>query len=350
MSPRRSLALAVALAAVCALAGCGLGPGSTPKEVRLTVTHEFGAHALLQTGAPKAVGEETVMSLLQRNASVQTRYGGGFVQGIDGSRGGTRAGAPWDWFYYVNGVEATKGAADTTVHAGDRVWWDLHDWSQTDDVPAVVGSFPEPFQAGIAGKRYPVRVECPEPSAPSCRTVLDRLLKLGVPATLAALSGGEGAEILRVLVGPLSALSGDPSVKAIAQGPRASGVYARFTKNGSTLELLDADGRPTRTLGVGAGLVAATRYREEAPVWIVTGTDLAGVNRAAGALDEASLRDKFALALEASGAPVALPFPNPVARAVAASGGSSKGGSGIGVGDVSASGTLASDAGGGGTG
>jgi hypothetical protein len=270
------------------------------------------------------------MSLLRRNTSVGTRYGGGFVQSINGLEGGTQAGAPHDWFYYVNGVEATKGAADTTVHAGDRVWWDLHDWSQTDDVPAVVGSFPEPFLAGIAGKRYPVRVECPDPSAIACRTALSRLRGIGVPAALAAVSGGEGPATLRVLVGPLSAIGGDPSVKTIAQGPRSSGVYARFTGRGSALELLDADGHTIRTLGAGAGLVAATRYREEAPVWIVTGTDLAGVARAADALDETSLRNHFALALEVSGAEVALPLPNPVAKIAATQTPASAAGSGAG--------------------
>lgn len=314
MSLRRSPALTVALAALCALAGCGLGPGSTPTGVQLTVTRDFGARVLYGARAPKVVGQETVMSLLQRNASVSTRYGGGFVQGIDGLQGGTQGGEPHDWFYYVNGVEATRGAADTSVHPGDRVWWDWHDWSQTDEVPAVVGSFPEPLLAGIAGTRYPVRVECAEPSAAACGAVLARLRQLGVPAAAAALSGGEGPAILRVLVGPLSALAGDPSVKVIAQGPRASGVYARFTAGGSALELLDADGQATRTLGAGAGLVAATRYREEAPVWIVTGTDAAGVARAADALDETALRDKFALALEGSGASVALPVADPVAR------------------------------------
>ncbi len=319
MTLRFSPALAgVAVAALCALAGCGLGPGRAPGDIKLTVTRDFGVRVLYGARTPKVVGQETVMSLLRRNVSVATRYGGGFVQSIDGLEGGTHTGAPWDWFYYVNGVEATKGAADTTVHAGDRVWWDLHDWSQTDDVPAVVGSFPEPFLAGIAGKRYPVRVECPEPSAPACRTVLSRLRGMGVPAALAAQSGGEGSEILRVLVGPLSAIGGDPSVRVIAQGPRSSGVYARFTGRGRALELLDADGHTIRTLGVGTGLVAATRYREQAPVWIVTGTDLAGVNRAAKALDEASLRDRFALALPASGAMLALPLPNPVAKIAAA--------------------------------
>ena len=46
------------------------------------------------------------------------------------------------------------------------------------------------------------------------------------------------------------------------------------------LELLDAQGRTVRTLGPGAGLVAATRFEEQQPTWVVSGTDTAGVERA----------------------------------------------------------------------
>ncbi len=247
------------------------------------------------------------MSLLMRNRRVKTRYGGGFVQSIDGHAGGTQGGEPIDWFYYVNGVEAPRGAADTSVHPGDRVWWDLHDWSQTDDVPAVVGSFPEPFLHGIGGKRLPVRVECVEVSDKPCETVLASLRASGVPAAVAAIGPGDEPATLRVLVGPWTAVRGAPATQAIERGPRASGVYARFAQDGQTLTLLDARGRATRTFGAGAGLVAASRYAEEAPVWIVTGTDAAGVSSAAGAFDERALRNHFALALEPSGA--ALPTP-----------------------------------------
>ena len=111
------------------------------------------------------------MSLLMRNFSVSTRYGGGFVQSIDGLAGGQEDGQPVDWFYYVNGVEASDGAAARNVHPGDRIWWDRHDWSVTDSIPAVVGSFPEPFLNGIGGKRLPVRIECASVGSDPCRTV-----------------------------------------------------------------------------------------------------------------------------------------------------------------------------------
>jgi hypothetical protein len=296
----RVATLLVVAPAGLALSGCGLGAGPVPKAVQLLVTRDFGARVLRRSDAPKLSGQETAMSLLIRNDTVTTRFGGGFVQSVDGVSGGHEAGQPVDWFYYVNGVEATKGAAATNVHPGDHIWWDHHDWSQTNDVPAVVGSFPEPFLNGIGGKRLPVRIECSSVSGYACRTVTARLQGLGVPAALAAIGSGGEPETLRVMVGPWARLAGDPGAQSIARGPRASGVYARFAANGQTLTLLDQDGRAAATLAGGAGLIAATREAENAPVWLVTGTDSTGVDLAARAVDEATLADRFAVALSAS--------------------------------------------------
>ena len=300
-----AVALAEALA-VLALAGCGLGAGPAPTAIQLLVTREFGARALRPSGPLKVSGQETVMSLLMRNYSVDTRFGGGFVQSIGGLAGGQEAGHPVDWFYFVNGVQAPKGAAATNVHPGDHVWWDRHDWSQTEEVAAVVGSFPEPFVNGIEGKRLPVRVECASISGYACRTVTARLRALDVPAAIAAIGSGGAPETLRVMVGPWLRLEGDLDTQGIERGPRVSGVYARFSPSGDTLTLLDQNGRAVQTLLAGAGLIAATRQGEDAPVWVVAGTDSTGVERAARAFDQATLRNHFAVAVSAAGA---LPLP-----------------------------------------
>jgi len=303
--PITALAAAITVAAI---AGCGLGPGPVPEGVHLTVTRDFGAHLLTQTGAPQVKGQETVMSLLLRNDKVTTKYGGGFVESIDGLSGGQETGGdPLDWFYYVNGIEAPKGAAATNVHPGDHVWWDLHDWSQTDDVPAVVGSFPEPFLNGTEGKRLPVRVECAAAQSAPCRWVIERLRAFGVPAAVAAIGSGAEPDALQVVVGQWTAVHGDPSVTSIESGPRASGVYARFASNGQTLTLLDGRGNTTATLTAGAGLIAATKDVESAIVWVVTGTNEAGVQHAAQAFDTSSLQDHFALAVTSTGAQLPVP-------------------------------------------
>jgi len=307
---RRRIALAAVSLAALPLAGCGLGAGPTPSGLRLDVTESFGSESLRSLRAPEAHGEQTAMSLLERNAAVATRYGGGFVQSIDGRSGGHEGGHPIDWFYYVNGVQAAKGAADTDVRAGDRVWWDLHDWSQTEEIPAVVGSFPEPFLSGVEGLRLPVRVECAEPAGRACRTVTAHLRAAGITSALAALGpAGEEPDTLRLLVGTWSQVSGDPGARNLERGPSASGVYARPAASGRSIALLDAQGATMRTLSGGAGLIAATRYTEQEPEWLITGTDAAGVERAASDLSEAALHDRFAAAV-ATGGLLALPLPD----------------------------------------
>jgi hypothetical protein len=307
---RAALGLA-ALLTVLAVAGCGLGAGPAPTAVNLTVTRDFGATVVRSFTAPQVKGQETVMSLLMRNATVSTRYGGGFVQSIDGLSGGQEGGQPVDWFYYVNGVEASKGAAETNVNPGDHIWWDRHDWSQTDRIPAVVGSFPEPFLNGIAGKRLPLRVECAVVAGYACRTVTARLRAVGAPAAIAAIGGGGGeSQTLRVAVAPWTQIEGDPEVQGIERGPSSSGVFARFSADGSTLTLLDENGRTASTLSAGAGLIAATSTGEDAPVWVITGTDTQGVSSAARAFDSATLRNRFAVAVSPAGV-TALPEASP---------------------------------------
>jgi hypothetical protein len=292
--------LSVKLASVgvlCALllAGCGLTGASAPTAVELLVTQDFGSRALRDTHLPNYAGGDTVLGLLMRNAAVSTR--GGAVQSIDGLPRGVQAGRPVGWFHYVNGVAAGAEARTTQVHPGDHIWWDRHDYSQVREVPAVVGSFPEPFLNGIDGRRLPVRIECAAVAGYACRTVTARLRALGVPAAIAAIGAGPAPQTLRVMVGPWIDVSGDLATEEIPAGPGASGVYARFAADGRTLTLLDADGGATRILSGGAGLIAATRRGQEAPVWVVTGTDASGVDLAARAFDTANLERRFAVAL-----------------------------------------------------
>jgi hypothetical protein len=243
--------------------------------------------------------------LLMANDAVGAVSDGHIVQSIDGVSGGQEAGEPVNWFYYVNGVEAPKGAVATDVHPGDHIWWDLHDWSQAEKIPAVVGSFPEPFLNGYQGTRLPVRIECAPSAAYACSTVTARLRALDVPAAIAAIGSGGAPETLRLMVAPWDGLEASLA-QNLQRGPRSSGVYARFSGNGRTLAVLDPNGHTVQTLA-GAGLIAATRQGEEAPIWVVTGTDSAGLDAAARAFDQATLEHHFAVALAPGGRAVALP-------------------------------------------
>jgi hypothetical protein len=179
-------------------------------------------------------------------------------------------------------------------------------------VPAVVGSWPQPF-LDAAAKDDPVEVECYGQRA-ACADAVERLEAAEAPAELTGplpvQRGEAGAEQTgpRVVVGPLSEISDDPAATLIERGPAVSGVFAG-PQRGGELTLLDERGRPAASVGDGAGLIAAVRLGELPPTWLVTGADPAGVRRAVGALSESALRDRYALALPAAGDPVPLPVP-----------------------------------------
>ena len=298
--------LLVVLALVAA--GCGLGAGDSEEGgATLTVTRDFGTREVGTGSADPIPGGETVMRMLQRDFDVETRYGGGFVQQINGIAGGREDGRPVDWFYYVNGILADDGAAAHELVAGDHVWWDHHDWGASADVRAVVGSFPEPFLSGIGGKRLPVRLDCAEAAADACDEVARRLSEAGVKAGRSAAGSFGGEAVLRVEVGVWADVRKDAAVRQLEEGPKASGVYARPSASGEELALLDPEGETVRTLEEGAGLVAATRLGGEAPTWVVTGTDATGLAAAAAQIQQEALADRFAIAVE-EGRPTPVPI------------------------------------------
>lgn len=318
MKRRRGTAVAIALLfAALAAAGCGLGPGAEVGSVELTVTREFGREPVLQRSL-EAKESDTVMRALEGEAEVETRFGGGFVHAIDGVAEGERGGDPYDWFFFVDGVESPVGAADVDLKGEERVWWDYRDWSATNHVPAVVGSWPAPFSDGVAGKSYPVVLEC-SGGGGACATAREALEGVGVePASVPS------ERALRMLVGPWDRLRQDPAARLLEEGPAESGIYANFkpvvrlsgdggrTETGSTrgyaLLALDENGDPKQLFGVNAGLVAATSRFGGPPVWLVTGGTGAGVRAAADALDEEHLRDHYAVAIE-EGQETPLPEP-----------------------------------------
>jgi hypothetical protein len=140
--------LALVLAAA-ALTGCGGEHGTAT----LWVTRDQGAEVIVDREVPAGL---TAMQALDRAADIKTRYGGRYVQAINGIEGSFTARR--DWFYFINGYEADRSAAEYRLHDGDVEWWDFRSWRTRMRVPVVVGAFPEPFLHGFDGKRRPARV------------------------------------------------------------------------------------------------------------------------------------------------------------------------------------------------
>ncbi|MHB8695398.1 MAG: hypothetical protein ACYDHH_29575 [Solirubrobacteraceae bacterium] len=303
MNAPRAAPLGLLVACTVALTGCGLQPSKGSSKVTLTITRDFGAVAQGRAAEANVPGAQTLLTLLSRFFKVLAGTSGGTVSVI----GGHAAAEGRAWFYFVNGIATPAGAtnqsglpvtaANATVHVGDQVWWDLHDASAAQTIPAVVGSFPEPFVHGHGGKRYPTTIECGAGVQSSCDAIGAVLRSDGVPTADQTLGTGSGADTLGIVVAPWAELHGSIAADLIAHGPKHSGVYARFTAGGAELQLLDPRGAVLRTLGRGAGLVAATSDQVNQPEWVITGTDLAGVRAAAAALTPSKLKNHFAIAV-----------------------------------------------------
>ena len=142
----RAVCLALATLAV---AGCGFGAANGGGHAKLWVTRDRGEHVLL---VREVAAGQTAMEALRKVAKVETRYGGRYVQSINGLAGSLTK--QRDWLYFINGYEADRGAADYKLHSGDVEWWDYRSWEgRAIHVPVVVGAFPEPFLHGYDGKK-----------------------------------------------------------------------------------------------------------------------------------------------------------------------------------------------------
>ena len=285
--------------AVALLAGCGFGAGDEQEGgAELRITRDFG-HAELGSARLETLQEDqTVMRFLRSEFDVDTRFGGRFVQAIEGIEGTGPTGSR-DWFFFVNGVESGTGAAEYELSPGDRVQWDHRRWDTAMRVPAIVGAFPEPFLNGLEGERRPVRVECDEVDSAPCRDAKRALDGAGVPTSSSSL-GAPGTEtVTRLVVARWPAARIVRGAPTLEEGPEESGVFARFAEDGRSLELLDEDGEVARTVRPGAGtaLVAALQPRAEELLWLVTALDREGLAAGVAALDEDRLRDAYAVAI-----------------------------------------------------
>jgi hypothetical protein len=137
---------AALLLAVLALAACG-GGERRAGEATLWVTRDRGTTLMVDT---RVAAGQTLLRALRSRTRVDTRYGGRFVQSIDGVAGSLAK--RHDWFWFVNGVAGDRSAAEYRLHAGDVAWWDYRDWTDDADLGVVVGAFPEPLVHGFGGR------------------------------------------------------------------------------------------------------------------------------------------------------------------------------------------------------
>lgn len=296
----RKRALAVILIALFAvfLVGCSSQPHVSTSEstasncnVTVMVTKDFGKELILEREIAIEPGTNA-MEALQMVASVETKYGGGFVDSINGisSEYSGSGGAQKDWFFYVNGISSNAGANDYVLRDGDVEHWDFRDWSYQMSVPAIIGDYPQPFLNGFKGNAAPTVVVYEESFSAEAASLAVSLKQSGA-TQISSISTSELqtedkaqsnliiiADMQNVLISELNGLH------------KRLGFYA-YLEDGEIVSF-DAAGNPSGEYGAGCGLIQATQNPWnpdgtgacENVVWMVTGTDIDGVKSAVGAL------------------------------------------------------------------
>jgi len=212
---RRALS---ALTVLVLLVGCG-GADEDEGTAQLWVTRDRGAELLVDA---EVEAGQTLLRALAAKADVETRYGGRYVQSVNGIKGSL--GSQRDWFWFVNGYEGDRSAASYRLRDGDVAWLDYRAWEREGEARVVVGAFPEPFLHGYEGKTRPVAVRYePELSGRAeelARSLGDVDLK-ALPASVPA-----GANVLEIRAGPsrfvgklLGETAGDPVRFVISGNP-----------------------------------------------------------------------------------------------------------------------------------
>jgi hypothetical protein len=186
---RRALA---ALVVLVLLAGCG-GAGGEEGTATLWVTRDRGAELLLEA---EVEAGQTLMRALDSQVDLETRYGGRYVQSIDGLAGSLEG--QRDWFWFVNGYEGDQSASAYRLRDGDVAWLDYRAWEREGEARVVVGAFPEPFLHGYEGRTRPAVVRFEGSRALATRLArrigADSIEPLGTPVP-------EGANVLEVRPG-----------------------------------------------------------------------------------------------------------------------------------------------------
>ncbi|SHJ87712.1 DUF4430 domain-containing protein [Paramaledivibacter caminithermalis] len=264
------------------------GDIESPYHVNLVVTRDFG-HTKIFGKNVGLVKDEVGMEVMFRNLDIQTAYGGGFVNAINGleSKFTFYTGAErekMDWFYWVNGILAPVGIAEYRPQPDDVIWWDYHDWSTSMFIPAVIGSYPQPFKNGFGGKNPGTVIMYTEDFEQEAQKLKASLIDKGVKEVeITPYNQSVLGKIKKyyILLGKWKDLSNDSKLlQKINTKNKLIGFYVKFHED--KLYSLNFKGKVIKVYDEKAGVIHAhsSGMGSTKPIWLVTGIDDEGVNMA----------------------------------------------------------------------
>jgi hypothetical protein len=186
------------------------------------------------------------MRMLERNATVDTIYGGGFVAE---HRRPDRAAVVSPTTGSTTSTACRRGRArpKPSCTSGDHVWWDRHDWSAAREHPGRCRLLPGALRRRLRRPRYPAAESSarrprrsPAGGRGTCSGAQDRRLAR-LPAVLAV------QPLAARVVGPYSTLTADRTADQLPAARRRERRLRALRGSRHKLELLGQSGRVVRT-------------------------------------------------------------------------------------------------------
>jgi len=301
----RKKMIAASLSIMLLMSGCVDNETVQPEnpQLKILVTRNYGREIL----AEKTVaifGGDTVMDIMQDNFNVETAYGGGFVNVIDGLKSGytgngssQNKGTKNDWFYYVNGVMAEMGADQYMCEDANTVSWDYHHWggdmyvkTRISDWPDSMGERTVEFAYGPGFEKVAGRISGAAQKAGG-KTVESNVESLDM----------EDFEKDALFVGTWEDANENEFIREAFENRARAGLYAVFNDEG--LLLFDDNGEAGETSEKGAFAASMQKaYGSEASLFLIVGNDDAMIEKLVDVfLDKGSMKGAFGIAATEEG-------------------------------------------------
>lgn len=294
----KKLLLSLLIISIFVLTGCSEEPVLEDAKVSVIISKDFGDEEL-ESKEINILEESSVMEVMESSFDIETAYGGGFVNGINGLKSGftgVKEKKKIDWFYYVNGLLADVGAGEYYLKPGDIVIWDYHDWSKSIYLSSIIGAYPLNFINGHESLKTEILFgEDYNEEGNSLHKFLKEKGLEDIEIDDLSEEELQNGEINSILIGKWNEISKFKYIKDIYENGKKTGLFFKFDDN---ITALNAKGDISSVYERGAVVTSITKeYGLKGTLWLITGNDEASIKRAVKLLYEEpeKIRGKFSV-------------------------------------------------------
>lgn len=288
----------ISIIMIFSIVGCSNIEVSKNQNVNLIISKDFGSEEVYDEEL-EIKKDTSVMEIMEENLEIETAYGGGFINSINGIKSGftdSKDKKKVDWFYYVNGNLSQVGAEDYYLNSEDVVIWDYHDWSGENYISSIIGAYPRNFTNGYDGNILKTELRYSNKYKEDSKKLSEFLKTQGVEGIEEKdldEKDIENEEVNTIAIGNWDEVSKISYINDIYNEE----VNGLFFKIEDSIKALDYNKKVSKEYKKGAVIAAIPKgYSTGANLWIIIGNDEKSIEDAVKVLYETpeKINGKFA--------------------------------------------------------